>query len=121
MNGLEFAKCTTAGGFSRVLIHAAPAQMSVEVVADDGQVLAASDLDREGVRAPMSLLELKDGTVVRSEIWPTDEFYGLPVLLAGGETGILKSWYNASDQTWWRWRVEFSNHVGRPADWAPPP
>ena len=25
MNGLEFARCTTAGGFGRVLIHAAPA------------------------------------------------------------------------------------------------
>ena len=28
MNGLEFARCTTAGGFGRVLIHAAPAEKS---------------------------------------------------------------------------------------------
>ena len=38
MNGLEFARCTTAGGFTRVLVHAAPAQASVEVIADDGSV-----------------------------------------------------------------------------------
>lgn len=32
MNGLEFARCTTAGGFRRVLIHAAPDQAKVEIV-----------------------------------------------------------------------------------------
>jgi hypothetical protein len=31
MNGLEFARCLTAGGLGLVLAHAAPAQMSVEV------------------------------------------------------------------------------------------
>ena len=48
MNGLEFARCTTAGGFTRVLVHAAPAQTSVEVIADDGKVVAREDLDRDG-------------------------------------------------------------------------
>lgn len=40
MNGIEFTRCTTAGGFSRVLIHGAPAFASVEVIADDGVVIA---------------------------------------------------------------------------------
>jgi hypothetical protein len=37
MNGLEFAKCTTAGGFSRVLIHAAPADAKIEVITSAGR------------------------------------------------------------------------------------
>jgi hypothetical protein len=32
MNGLEFARCTTAGGFGRVLIHAAPAGGEVGIL-----------------------------------------------------------------------------------------
>lgn len=54
MNGLEFARATTAGGFTRVLVHAAPAQMSVEVIADDGKVVARGDLDRDGEYSPMT-------------------------------------------------------------------
>jgi hypothetical protein len=32
------------------------------------------------------------------------------VLLPGGEVGILKQWWNAEDESAWRWQVEFSNH-----------
>jgi hypothetical protein len=46
MNGLEFALCTTAGSFSRVLIHAGPVKMSLEIRADGGEVIIAVDLDR---------------------------------------------------------------------------
>jgi hypothetical protein len=42
------------------------------------------------------------------------------VLLAGGEVGLLQTWQHAEDHSWWRWSVEFSNHTGRPDDWAPP-
>ena len=48
MNGLEFTRATTAGGFARVLIHAAPAEASVEVFADDGGVVARGDVDQGG-------------------------------------------------------------------------
>jgi hypothetical protein len=58
MNGLEFARCTTAGGFTRVLVHAAPAQASVEVIADGGTLVAREDLDRDGDCSPMTLIEL---------------------------------------------------------------
>jgi len=68
----------------------------------------------------MTLVELSGPGLRRSEIWPDDEFHGLPVLLAGGEVGILQQWQHAEDHSWWRWSVEFSNHTGRPADWAPP-
>jgi hypothetical protein len=120
MNGLEFGRCTTAGGFDRVLIHAAPAQARIEVVADDDEVVARSDLVRDGDYSPMTLIERDGAQLRRSEVWPTGDFYGMPVLLAGGEVGMLQAWYHAEDHSWWRWSVEFSNHVGRPADWAPP-
>lgn len=119
MNGLEFARCTTAGGFSRVLVHAAPAFASVEVIADGGVVIARGDVDRVGDYSPMTLIELTDGHVRRQEVWPDGEFNGLPVLLAGGEVGVLVTWRHSVDKSWWQWSVEFSNHTGRPADWAP--
>jgi hypothetical protein len=34
MNGLEFARCTTAGGFTRVLVHAAPGKAKIEIITD---------------------------------------------------------------------------------------
>jgi hypothetical protein len=120
MNGLEFARCTTAGGLHRVLVHAAPAQAHVEVIAADDQVVARGDLDRHGEYTPMTLVELHSSTLSRREVWPTEELYGLPVLLAGGEVGRLQNWHHAEDRSWWRWSVEFSNHTGRPDDWAPP-
>ena len=119
MNGLEFARCTTASGFSRVLVHAAPAQLGLTVVADDDTVVLRADADRDGAYSPITLLELDGGRVRRREVWPGPELYGLPVLLPGGEVGVLTAWEHADDHSWWRWSVEFSNHRGRPADWAP--
>ena len=120
MNGLEFARCTTAGGLSRVLIHAAPAKAAIEVVADDGAIVARGDVDREDEYSPMTLIELGEGRLRRSEVWPDETLHGLPVLLAGGEAGRLLQWHHAADHSWWRWSVQFSNHTGRPPDWAPP-
>lgn len=120
MNGLEFTRATTAGGFQRVLVHAAPAQMAVEVATEDGEIVARGDADREGDYSPMTLIEINDGHFERNEIWPTDAHHGLLVLLCGGEVGVLQAWQHADDHSWWRWSVKFSNHTGRPADWAPP-
>lgn len=119
MNGLEFARCTTAGGFSKVLVHAAPARASVEIRADSGDVVARDDVDREGDYSPMTLLVFDGDRLRREEVWPTAELYGVPVLLAGGEVGLLQDWQHAEDRSWWRWSVEFSNHTGRPPDWSP--
>jgi hypothetical protein len=52
MNGLEFARCTTASGFSRVLVHAAPAQLQLTVVADDDTVVLRADADRDSALLP---------------------------------------------------------------------
>ncbi|MGY1637318.1 hypothetical protein ACI78V_11760 [Geodermatophilus sp. SYSU D00742] len=120
MNGLEFARATTAGGFSRVLVHAAPAHLQVEVVAEDDGLVVRGDADRDGDYSPITLLRLEGGSLTRSEVWPGPELLGLPVLLPGGEVGVLTAWEHAADRSWWRWSVEFSNHTGRPADWQPP-
>jgi hypothetical protein len=120
MNGLEFTRATTAGGFRRVLVHAAPAHAQVELRADDDELLARGDLEREGEYSPMTLIEIDGRDLRREEVWPDASFYGLPVLLAGGEVGLLQRWEHSDDHSWWRWTVEFSNHVGRPPDWAPP-
>ena len=119
MNGLEFARCTTASGFSRVLVHAAPVQLHLEVGTDDGTPVLREDADRDGDYSPITLLELDGGPVRRREVWPGPELYRLPVLLPGGEVGVLTAWQHAPDHSWWRWSVEFSNHTGRPTDWAP--
>lgn len=120
MSGLEFARGLTAGGFDEVLVHAAPAKLAVEIRTEDGELVSRGDVDRSGEYSPMTLLERAGDALRRSEIWPAQEHYGLPVLLAGGEVGLLERWEHAEDRSWWRWAVEFSNHTGRPADWAPP-
>lgn len=120
MNGLEFARCTTAGGFDRILVHAAPSQAQFELRQADDTLIASGQLDREGSYSPMTLVSLQGGRLRRSEIWPTREHYGIPVLLCGGEVGMLLHWEHADDHSWWRWQVEFSNHTEQPPDWSPP-
>ncbi|HVB51544.1 MAG TPA: hypothetical protein VND89_07420 [Acidimicrobiales bacterium] len=121
MNGLEFTRATTAGGFTRALIHAAPAHLSVEIVDDVGVVVArVESLERVGDYLPMTMLTIENAAIARSEVWPDDSFYGLPVLLAGGEVGLLREWHNSEDHSWWKWSIELANHTGRPIDWAPP-
>lgn len=116
MNGLEFTRATTAGGFSRALVHAAPAHAHIEIRGDDDQLIVRADLKRTGDYSPMTLLEIDGGRLRRR---PDESLYGLPVLVTGGEVGLLQHWEHAPDHSWWRWSVEFSNHVGRPADWTP--
>lgn len=111
MNGLEFAYATTAGGFRRVLVHAAPERISVEVRDADGKRVVRGDVDRDGAYTPITLLELTETAVGRTEVWPDAEHLGLPVILAGGEVGILQRWEHADDRSWWRWSVEFSNQT----------
>lgn len=119
MNGLEFSKATTAGGFSRALVHAAPSHAEFEIRDSLGALVAYGELEREGEYSPMTLVELGSGALRRSEVWPDESYYGLPVLLSGGEVGILQHWEHATDHRWWRWSVEFANHRGRPEDWSP--
>jgi hypothetical protein len=87
--------------------------LAVTVREGDDRVLArGGPLRRAGPRIPMTRLEKRGGDVVREDRWPTDADIGAVVILPGGEAGILKSWWNASDGSEWRWTVEFSNRTG---------
>ena len=106
-------------GRGGVLIHAAPANAKIEIIDAEDRVVSRADLEREGDYSPSPGRARRPGDAT-SEVWPDAGFHGLPVLLAGGEVGILRAWQHAQDRSWWQWSIEFSNHVGRPDDWAPP-
>ena len=39
---------------------------------------------------------------------------GMPVILPGGEVGILKAWWNDDIGQEWRWSVEFATRTRKP-------
>jgi hypothetical protein len=109
--GLSFAR----GRLDRadiLLVHAAPDRLRVEVSDDDGQRLAFADqLERTDDR-PIARLTRSGETIERLDLWPEPADIGRPVILPGGEVGILKSWWNAGDGSEWRWTVELYNVRG---------
>ena len=93
-----------------LLVHAAPEKLTVEVLDDNGSMLARSaDLPRTA-NTPMARLRRQGNQVTREDIWPTASDYGQPVILAGGEVGILQLWWNDPEEQQWRWQLEFYNH-----------
>jgi hypothetical protein len=107
--GLPFARGRLAAT-DVLLVHAAPASLDVVVRGDDGQMLAQGrGLPRTAER-PMTRLTIRAGQISREDLWPADDDIGRPVILPGGEVGILLAWWNADDGSAWRWRVEFYNH-----------
>jgi hypothetical protein len=91
-------------------VHAAPDSLTVHVRDDDDRLIAAGrNLERTDDR-PMALLTLSGGEISRLDRWPSKSDLGLPVILPGGEVGILRTWWNAPDGSEWRWQVEFYNH-----------
>ena len=96
-----------------VWLHAAPPVLAVTVREGDDRVLARGEpLKREGPYLPMTRLERRGSAVTRTDRWPADADLGAIVILPGGEAGILKSWWNATDGSEWRWVVEFFNRRG---------
>jgi hypothetical protein len=93
-----------------LLVHAAPEALRVEVRNDAGDLLAAGDQLARTADRPMARLMLQGSRVVRADLWPEEEDVGRPVILPGGEVGILQSWWNAADGQEWRWQMEFYNH-----------
>ncbi len=93
-----------------LLVHAAPPVLTVTVRAGDGQVRAqAQDLQATD-DTPITRLTCRDGHITREDIWPGPADLGRPVILPGGEVGILKAWWNAEDHSEWRWTMELYNH-----------
>lgn len=93
-----------------LLVHAAPESLDVAVRDDGGALLAQGTGLRRTAQTPMARLVRDGRTITRADIWPAAADLGSPVILAGGEVGILMSWWHAPDQQEWRWSVEFYNH-----------
>jgi hypothetical protein len=107
--GLDFARGRSAPT-DVMLAHALPERVDVEVRDEDGTLVArAAGLHDDRLSTPMARLRLADGHVHRENIWPGEEDVGRPVILPGGEIGILQSWWNADDHNEWRWVIELHN------------
>ena len=108
MLGLEFAR-GVAAATEVMLAHSLPERVSVTVTDTDGNVVAKGDELSHPEPRPMARLWLRGDRVERENVWPDETDNGRPVILPGGEVGILQSWWNADDGSEWRWQVEFSN------------
>lgn len=93
-----------------MLVHAAPPVLSITVRDADGRMLAEARNLNATDDTPILQLTRLAGQITREDIWPTDDDLGKPVLLAGGEVGILKQWWHADDHSEWRWQIELYNH-----------
>ncbi len=93
-----------------VLVHAAPERLDVAVLDDAGNALAHGKGLARTADTPMARLTRSGERITREDLWPTEADYGTPVILAGGEVGILQYWWNDDDHSEWRWRLEFYNH-----------
>ncbi|HZP26934.1 MAG TPA: hypothetical protein VFB90_07805 [Dehalococcoidia bacterium] len=93
-----------------LLVHAPPPALSVRVVSDDGTLLARGENLSRSADTPMARLRLQGREIQREDVWPGEEDFGRPVILPGGEAGLLVSWWNADDHSEWRWRIELYNH-----------
>lgn len=94
-----------------LIVHSAPHLLTVEVRDSDGAVVAEGrDLARTE-QVPMTRLRIDGRQVRREEFWPSDGDFGTPVLLPGGEVGLLTAWWNREDRREWRWSVEFYNRI----------
>ena len=93
-----------------LLVHAAPETLDVAVRNDDDELVARGIGLARTAERPLARLTIEDGQIGREDLWPVADDIGRPVILPGGEVGILLEWWNAEDGSEWRWRVEFYNH-----------
>jgi hypothetical protein len=107
--GLPFAR-GRLDATSRLLVHAAPERLDVAVRDDTGDLLAAGSGLARTDDCPMALLTVAGDRIERVDRWPRSDEIGLPVILPGGEVGVLKAWWNAADGSEWRWSIELYNH-----------
>ncbi len=106
--GLPFAR-GRLDATDTLLVHAAPERLRVEVRDDDGNRLAFADGLTRTADRPIARLTRTSSGISRVDLWPESEDIGRPVILPGGEVGILTSWWNADDGSEWRWTVELYN------------
>lgn len=93
----------------KIILHAAPDILTVEVSDEQGNRLAYSQDLKKTDESPMCLLSRDGEHIIRQDIWPDRDDYGTLVLLPGGEVGVLIDWWNAEDKKEWRWQIELYN------------
>jgi hypothetical protein len=108
-SGLEVARARMEP-HHEVIGHSLPERVDIKIHDEEGTLVAkANDLSSE-LPSPMARLRVRGTTIERENVWPNESDLEKPVILPGGEVGILKSWWHAEDHSAWRWTVEFSNH-----------
>ena len=107
--GLSFARARL-DATERVLVHALPAALRVEVFDEEGRLQARGADLRRTADTPMARLLVAGTEITREDVWPDEADLGTPVILAGGEAGILERWWHAADHSEWRWSIELYNH-----------
>jgi hypothetical protein len=107
--GLPFARGRLEAT-DRLIVHAPPPALDVEVRTDTGQLLATGKSLERTSDCPMAFLTRKGDKLTREDRWPVESDLGSLVILPGGEVGTLTAWWNAPDGSEWRWNVEFYNH-----------
>jgi LPS sulfotransferase NodH len=93
-----------------IIVHAAPEKLNVEVRNSDGTVVARGENLIRTADTPMARLRIAGNNITREDLWPNGSDYGVPVIVAGGEVGTLRSWWNDGQHQEWRWSLEFYNH-----------
>lgn len=94
-----------------LLVHGCPPIITVHVRNDMGKVLARGiDLEKKDT-GPITKLIKRNGKIFLEDIWPTEKEIGLPIILPGGEVGVLKKWWNNNDKSEWKWDCEFYNTI----------
>ena len=107
--GLSFAR-GRLDETDRLIVHSAPDTLRVDVRDDEGNLLASGDGLKRTEDSPMTLLERAGERVTRRDLWPDASHLGLPVILPGGDIGILLSWWHSDAKDEWRWQLELYNH-----------
>jgi hypothetical protein len=93
-----------------MIVHAAPHKLNVEVRSSDGMVVASGENLLRTADTPMARLRIEGNKITREDIWPDASDYGTVAIVAGGEVGTLRSWWNDPEHQEWRWSLEFYNH-----------
>jgi hypothetical protein len=107
--GLPFARGRMRAA-EILLVHAAPATLRVDVVDEQGRLLARGAGLERTAETPIARLTRRGQRIEREDIWPGERDIGRPVILAGGEIGILMAWWNDERQQEWRWSIDLYNH-----------
>jgi hypothetical protein len=105
--GVEVALARLDGQHDVVLAHALPASVDVWVLENGARLRAAGRDLHDDDTTPMCRLWIDGVRILRRNVWPGEADLGLPVILPGGEAGILRAWEHDDERTHWRWSVEF--------------